>query len=208
MKEFEVVYPLDVIQFVSGNKKMYLFIEFLFERASEFNKKMKVQEGENYFPIASYDAKGHAYDFEFEFVVESYVEYAKNFYDIDEDSQSNMYQYLYFETDKKIFKARYIFFVNILGNYFSLGSGFYADPSKNKGMIFYDKYVRNEFGYIAHSRVFQVKDFMEKHMKPENYEGIRKEKLEQEAYGKKQMEAYLEKQEVDEIPKIYDLNEI
>jgi len=205
MKEFEVVYPLDVIQFVSGNKKMYLFIEFLFERASEFNKKMKVQEGENYFPIASYDAKGHAYDFEFEFVVESYVEYAKNFYDIDEDSQSNMYQYLYFETDKKIFKARYIFFVNILGNYFSLGSGFYADPSKNKGMIYYDMFVANKFNIIANSRVIQVRDFMEQHLKPASYEEIKKEKLEQIAYGKTKMEAYLKEMKTDSIPKIYDL---
>ncbi|MBL1245145.1 MAG: hypothetical protein COA39_012360 [Sulfurimonas sp.] len=206
MQKFEVVYPLDVIQFVSGNKKMYLFIEFLFERASEFNKKMKVQEGENYFPFASYNSRAHAYDFEFEFLIESYVEYAKEYYDIDEDSQSNMYQYLYYLNDKKIYKSRYIFFVNILGSYFSLGSGFYSDCCKNKGMIYYDMFVANKFNIIANSRVIQVRDFMEQHLKPASYEEIKKEKLEQVAYGKTKMEAYLKEMKTDSIPKIYDLS--
>jgi len=102
--KFEVTYPLDAVQFISGNKKLYLFIAFLFERATKFNKEMKVQEGEGYFPIASYNERAYAYDFEFEFFVESYVEYAKEYYHINEDSESNLYQYLYFSTDSKIKK--------------------------------------------------------------------------------------------------------
>jgi len=30
-------------------------------------------------------------------------------------------------------------------------------------MIFYERYVKNEYGYIACSRFFQARDFMKKH---------------------------------------------
>jgi len=208
MNKYEVVYPLDAIQFVSGNKKLYLFMAFLFERATKFNKEMKVEEGEGYFPIASYNERAYAYDFEFEFFVESYVEYAKEYYDIDENSQSNLYQYLYYSTDTKIKKARFIFFVNTLGGYYGLGSGYYSDPIKNKGLIFYEKYVKNEHGFIANSRAIQVRNFMDKHLDENLFKSLKGEKLEQVAYGKVQMEKYNNENDIGEIPKIYDLEEI
>ena len=208
MNKYEVVYPLDTIQFVSGNKKLYLFINFLFERASDFNAKMKLEEGEDYFPIAKYDAKSFSYHFEFEFLVESYVEYVKEFYDISNESESNLYQYLYFNTDKKIKRARYIFFAIILGGYYTLGSGYYNDPCKNKGLVYFDCYVKNAHGILAHSSFFQIASYMEKYVKKELTEPLKSEKTVQVAYARIQMNNYKSEHDISSVPKIYDLGEI
>ena len=58
---------------------------------------------------------------------------------------------------------------------------------------------------MANSRAIQVRDFMEKHLDEKLYMSIKAEKLEQVAYGKKQMEKYRKDTDMDEIPKIYDL---
>ena len=208
MNKYVVEQPLDIIQFVSGNKKLFLFIDYLFEKAAIFNAQMKKESSEDYFPVTYYDSRGYAYNVEYEFFVECYVDFAAEHYGIDEDGQALMYQVLYFENDQKIFKVRHLFFITILGNYFSLGSSFYSDACKNKKSIAHNAIVKNYSGFVAHSRYIQIKSYVEKYLTSDDYKALRAENLKQVAYGKVSIDNYKREYKLDEIPRIYDISEI
>jgi hypothetical protein len=205
----EVKHPLDVIQFVSGNKKLYIFLEYLFRKAAEFNEENEEQMGENFFPVCSYNSMARSYDFEYEFLVETYINFAKDIYDISDDDSGLMLRYLYSSNDKKIMKARYLFFVGVFGYYFRLGNGYYNDLSKNYGMIYFEKLVMNKHNVVAKSRMVMVRDFIEEHLSESaRYNDLKMAKIEQVAYGKNQIKKYIEENGLGEVPKIYDLSKL
>jgi hypothetical protein len=203
----EVKHPLDVIQFVSGNKKLYMFLEYLFRKAAEFHDENEEQMGENFFPVVSYNEKARSYDFEYGFLVETYINFAKDIYDISEEDAMSMYSYLYKSVDKKIMRARYLFFVGVLGYYFRLGNGYYNDLTKNYGMIYFEKLMQNQYGVVARSQMIMVRDFVEEHLSSESrYEDLKTVKTEQVAYGKSAINRYIKDNGLGEIAKVYDLS--
>ena len=184
--DYEVVYPLDVIQFVSGNKKMYMFLNYLFSEARKFNDANRDEMGDDFFPIMHHVERSFAYEIEFDFFVKTYVRYAKEIFGIDEDSEWKMFSFLRNNTDDKISKARYIFFVNILGDYFSFAGLFYKDCCKNQKMIYFEKLYKNENDSYAIGRVIQIKDYFDKHiLRTDDLESIRREFKKEVAFGKK-----------------------
>lgn len=88
-------------------------MNFLFKRAAEFNDENREALGENFFPVATFNEKSFAYEFEYEFFVESYVFFAEKYFGINDSSRENMYKYLYSSIDGKITKARHLFFINV-----------------------------------------------------------------------------------------------
>ena len=205
--DYEVVYPLDVIQFVSGNKKMYMFLNYLFSEARKFNDANRDEMGDDFFPIMHHVERSFAYEIEFDFFVETYVRYAKEIFGISEDSEWKMFSFLRNNTDDKISKARYVFFVTILGDYYSLGGQFYRDPCKNKKMIYFEKVYKNEFGKFAKGRVIQIKDYYDQHiLESDNYLSVREEVKEEMAFGKKFVKKFMEENELEKLQQIYKID--
>ena len=87
--------PLDIIQFISSNEKLYNFLEYLFKKAAEFNEKHKEEMGENFFPVVSYSEINHAYSVEYEFFVDTLIDYAREVYGVSDDECLLIHQYLF-----------------------------------------------------------------------------------------------------------------
>ena len=125
---------------------------------------------------------------------------------ISKNSQLSMFNFLRNSTEDKIKKARYIFFVNIIGNYYSAGGAFYRDCSKNRGMIYLEKLYKNNNDRFAIGRVLQIRDFYDEYiLDQKDIKSIRDEQVEEVAYGKKIIKSYVEKHDLSDIPQIYKL---
>jgi len=206
---FEVNYPLDVIQFVSGNKRVYNFLSYLFDKAAEFNRENIEHAGENFFPVAAFNSRSFTYDIEYEFFVKTFVDYAVEIHGISKQSEENIYRFLYSSLETKINRARYIFFVVVLGNYFKFGSSFYNDLTKNTSMIFFERVIKNEYDVIARERVIQIRDFVkDKIENSDALDELHNISCTQVAYGKKRIEEYMKKEDIDNIQKVYKLDNI
>lgn len=203
----EVRYPFDTFQFISGNEKLYSFLNYLFKEAAEFNREMSAMKGDDFFPVCSFNDKAFSYDIEYEFFVKVYADYAKERYDIDDESVGRIYSFLYSATDEKITRARYMFFAGLLGSYYRLGNKYFNDLSKNTRQIFFEKAVKNESGKVARSMVVMVRDFIKEHIKnDEIISELDKYKVEQVAYGIKKLKEYEKEHGIEKLEKIYDIS--
>lgn len=204
--KIEVRYPFDTFQFISGNEKLYNFLNYLFKKAAAFNREMKIEKGDDFFPVCSFNKMSYSYDVEYEFFVKTYADYAEEIYDIDGDSVRKIYSFLYSQTDEKTTRFRYLFFAGLLGSYYRLGNGYFNDLSKNTRQIFFEKAVRNQRGEVARSRVVMIRNFIDEHIRNEDImEELQGYELEQVAYGLKKVKTYEEEQGIGRLPKIYNL---
>ena len=201
----QVRYPLDVIHFVSGKSKVVSFLNFLFKKAIEYNEKMEDRNGENFFPVLRFNNLGFLYEIEYEFFVEKYIEYAVEFYGIDEESEIKIKQFLMLSLDQKIIESRYLFFVIILGHYFRFGDKYYGDYCKNKFQIFITAVIENENGKYAHSRYIPIRNFIDEFLNFDDdiLDKIKSYKSSVKVFGSKKVKIFLAGNNEASVKKIY-----
>lgn len=201
----EIRYPLDTIQFVSGKARIVDFLNYLFKNAIDFDKKMKQEKGEDFFPVLRYNSVGFLYEIECEFFVEIYIKYAVEFYRIDEESQVKMKHYLLLSLDNKIREARYMFFVIVLGNYYRLGDKYFGDYCKNKYQLFVSTIIQNKSGDFAHARYIPIRNFVDENLiiEEEILDKIKSENYKMIVFGAKKVKSFIEENSSKIIEKIY-----